>query len=70
MVVDITQSDTLESLDRKSGADAPQAWSQEIERRLAEVKQEQVQLEPWDRVRESVGGRWRTLRCLKIVSGC
>ena len=41
----------LESLEHEDDADVESAWKEEIERRLAELDADRVQLVPWDEVK-------------------
>lgn len=45
----------LDSLDTEVDADAEEAWSGEIERRLRGIDQGSTKLVPWDEVRRRIG---------------
>ena len=47
-------SELLASLDGPADADAEQAWSEEIARRIAAIEAGTVELESWDEVRRRV----------------
>ena len=47
----------IESLDGKSDDDVERAWTAEIERRVAQIDAGEVELIPWEQVREELFGR-------------
>jgi putative addiction module component (TIGR02574 family) len=47
----------LDSLDSEIDADAEQLWRQEIERRLASLNDQSVQLVPWSEVQKRLRAR-------------
>jgi putative addiction module component (TIGR02574 family) len=46
----------IETLDPVSALDVEAAWSEEIERRLAEIDADSVELIPWEGVRAELFG--------------
>jgi putative addiction module component (TIGR02574 family) len=46
----------LESLDQPFDADAPEAWAEEISRRLADLDNGSVRPIPWDEARQDIAG--------------
>ena len=47
----------LESLEHEVDENVESAWQEEIERRLAELEADRVQLVPWDEVKAKLMGR-------------
>ncbi len=53
-------TELIHSLDESDEADAAQAWREELERRLIEVKRGNVKTESWPRVRKRIQARLRS----------
>lgn len=47
----------LESIEAESDPDVERAWALEIERRLAQIDAGEVELTPWEEVKEKLLGR-------------
>jgi len=52
----------LESLDPPPGTDVEEAWRREVSRRVAAIDAGEVEMVPWERVREDLFSKLNDLR--------